>query len=981
MARVTRVLLAVMSLLAVMIVQNITANPTSALPQSFSDTTTADFDSGNTADAIAQSDTGDGSLALAPGSANFNGTTLPDGWTFTGSGAESVNGGQLHVDGGHVDSPLRWGPGQFFTFTADFTEVGQFVGLTQDGPSGARMGVESMLNSQGQLSIGYVDGGNGTSPYPLGNSTRYVNSTQTFHFQWTYELTTMWIDSFSTSPILKTFNYNAGNMAMEVSDNSSDGNSLVVDNVSTKRLPDASSDCSSMPAWDMGINDPAPTFSNGVMSFTASQMQSQATYSAGSTIDIVAVLPPGAELGWNGNESGYAYFSISRTTPYTLTANTSDWHINNTSSNVTKTFPSFDPTTGQHEYKVDYNANSVTFTVVDQPSLAPITISAPTSAPVNFRDPVAGWLNSHPGGGTISVDNISITHPAYDNNASFASPPTNWSSQTLNTGGTVTASNGQLVVDDSQTGTNESYAAGHTLDFWSSISGAANQSIGWGQTLASGQPLATLTTGSAGGQLLADGDGTTSALPSSLLGALHHYQIAWSTSSYTFSVLDVSGIAPVTLSSTLTSARNMHPVVSDSNTSADSVKVGSLQVLPISGDSTSRIFDAGQRVPWTSVTYALNVPTNTSAQIAVRAGDTPTPDSSWSPWATVANSGDNPNLTGRYAQYRATAATSDDFTMPSVQSVTLTTGSAMPATHFTDTTNADFGAGVRNNTSVVNIGDGAVALTGGYQMPSNGTVPDPSWRFNDPSAVSMSNGAMYINGTYGIQSGVSFEAPSVLTFTATMSGNEEQQVGFEQDNTPPGFFSAGAWFDFEPFDGQMYIKTSDETPMSEGWKGKLGGISLAQIPGQTHNFEIFYNTSNAIFYADGTYIGSLVLGPTSLPMHLFAYDAADTVPLVISGENVSQPTSGTFTSRILGDGNSVISGPVTWNAALPGGTGITVEVHTGNTPLPDATWSSYETVANGSSPAYGGKYAQYQVTFTTSTSNIPDLQDLTLTAY
>jgi hypothetical protein len=85
----------------------------------------------DTAAEFAQGTPGDGTVVRAPGSVEiapameepFDGTSLPAGWTLTqwpGSGAATVAGGLLGLDGFQVVNGTPGGPGSSLQFTADF---------------------------------------------------------------------------------------------------------------------------------------------------------------------------------------------------------------------------------------------------------------------------------------------------------------------------------------------------------------------------------------------------------------------------------------------------------------------------------------------------------------------------------------------------------------------------------------------------------------------------------------------------------------------------------------------------------------------------------------------------------------------------------------------------------------------------------------------------------------------------------------------
>ena len=89
-------------------------------------------------------------------------------------------------------------------------------------------------------------------------------------------------------------------------------------------------------------------------------------------------------------------------------------------------------------------------------------------------------------------------------------------------------------------------------------------------------------------------------------------------------------------------------------------------------------------------------------------------------------------------------------------------------------------------------------------------------------------------------------------------------------------------------------------------------------------------------------------------------------------------SSGTFTSRVFDAGSVTGWGAATWNADMPSGTTQVVSVRTGNSPTPDATWSSFSPLASpGASVGANARYLQYRVVSTTSDSSVtPTLRDI-----
>jgi hypothetical protein len=94
------------------------------------------------------------------------------------------------------------------------------------------------------------------------------------------------------------------------------------------------------------------------------------------------------------------------------------------------------------------------------------------------------------------------------------------------------------------------------------------------------------------------------------------------------------------------------------------------------------------------------------------------------------------------------------------------------------------------------------------------------------------------------------------------------------------------------------------------------------------------------------------------------------------------PTTGTFTSRVLDAGQSLLYDAINWTTDLPAGSTVAVSVRTGNTAVPDGTWTGFATVTSGGSVGQTGRYAQYRVTLTRGTAVLtPALNSLSVIAH
>ena len=99
------------------------------------------------------------------------------------------------------------------------------------------------------------------------------------------------------------------------------------------------------------------------------------------------------------------------------------------------------------------------------------------------------------------------------------------------------------------------------------------------------------------------------------------------------------------------------------------------QIFPYysSGIFTSSVINLGQKSNPTTLTFNKTTPAGTTLTIDARAGNTATPDGTWTDWVTnVSSGGDISSLTGnQYFQYRANLAATDTKVTPTLDDVTV----------------------------------------------------------------------------------------------------------------------------------------------------------------------------------------------------------------------------------------------------------------------------------------------------------------------
>ncbi len=111
----------------------------------------------------------------------------------------------------------------------------------------------------------------------------------------------------------------------------------------------------------------------------------------------------------------------------------------------------------------------------------------------------------------------------------------------------------------------------------------------------------------------------------------------------------------------------------------------------------------------------------------------------------------------------------------------------------------------------------------------------------------------------------------------------------------------------------------------------------------------------------------------------YAYAANGDLAVITLG---SYATSGIYTSAVLDAGAHLGYTTLAYTTSLPVGTGISVDARTGNTPLPDGSWTAWQPgIANGGNISSLGtnRYFQYRANLSTPDNTVtPVLQDVTL---
>jgi ribosomal protein L35AE/L33A len=280
--------------------------------------------------------------------------------------------------------------------------------------------------------------------------------------------------------------------------------------------------------------------------------------------------------------------------------------------------------------------------------------------------------------------------------------PSGWTATPWGGGGAALVSGGQLVVDGALAATAMTYGPGRSLEFVSTFGSDGFQHVGYALSFNEDR-WAIFSTGS-GGELYARTHNGAAAINTPLSGswldAPHRFRIDWSSTEVIFLVDDVVVATHVT---SITEA--MRPVASDFAVGGQPVRVDWLGLTPpfaAAGIFTSRVLDAGLSASWTLASWTATHPAGAGSAIAVRFGDTPQPDETWTPFQPVAASGSALAQVSRYAQYQATLTSNGDAT-PSLADVTLTAGPGTPGLSVGDAIVTEGEAGTANLVFTVSL--------------------------------------------------------------------------------------------------------------------------------------------------------------------------------------------------------------------------------------------------------------------------------------
>src|SRR5258706_708655 len=290
---------------------------------------------------------------------------------------------------------------------------------------------------------------------------------------------------------------------------------------------------------------------------------------------------------------------------------------------------------------------------------------------------------------------------------------------------------------------------------------------------------------------------------------------------------------------------------------------------------------------------------------------------------------------------------------------------------FIDTTSSDFAGGALGSCYISTIDNGEVNLQPLMGEEFSGTSLPGGWSKSGIGIATVGNGVISTDNATAYYSTTTAIADHRLTFAATFKAGQFQKVGLVGN---PDFSGQWAVFSTNNTTDKLYALTSD------GQSTLLAGVFI----GTKHTYEIIWQANSVYFFVDGlTATATRTVTLTDLrPM--LSDSTADGQAVTVDWMHFTPYSSPcTFTSRIFDAGQMADWLNLGWSsggsqgvaciASLPPNPptctpnyGFTMETRTGNTAVPDATWSNWQ-ATNFAIASPNGRYLQYRATLSSDT--------------
>jgi VCBS repeat-containing protein len=247
-----------------------------------------------------------------------------------------------------------------------------------------------------------------------------------------------------------------------------------------------------------------------------------------------------------------------------------------------------------------------------------------------------------------------------------------WTSTSLAAGGAATLGAGAISIDGASVTGGAPVGSGHSVEFSATFTGAAGQNAGLTASGSVSGPtyvvFGTKTTGAMLARLVIAGRTIETPIAGFIFAVPHKFRIDWTSLSVVYWIDDVK-----VATNNVAVIPSMKATALDLTVGDGALTIDYMRMTPYaaSGSYTSRVFDAGAVVTWTTMSWTASAPAATTVALQYRTGNTPTPDATWTALTPVTASGGALAGSSRYAQFVAKETTTATTQTPVLNDVTL----------------------------------------------------------------------------------------------------------------------------------------------------------------------------------------------------------------------------------------------------------------------------------------------------------------------
>jgi hypothetical protein len=257
---------------------------------------------------------------------------------------------------------------------------------------------------------------------------------------------------------------------------------------------------------------------------------------------------------------------------------------------------------------------------------------------------------------------------------------------------------------------------------------------------------------------------------------------------------------------------------------------------------------------------------------------------------------------------------------------------------------------------------------GGTSLPEGGRAT--VWNAGGAGTV-VADGSLTVDGSKA-NTVATYGPGRVLEFRATFGDAQFQNAGFGQSLAEGN--EQWAVFGIADTAGNLYARVNTGSGSGDVPSGPRCSAASTL-------YRIEWGESAIRFYVDGTLVHTADVSiAAQLRPIVSDFNAGGPVLSVDWLRMTPYASEGTFTSRVLDAGEAVAWGSLSYDAQVPPGTTLDLEVRTGDTsgePFPG--WSSWTALAEGGEVSGSSRFVQYRATLgTQDTALTPTLEEVRL---